>query len=99
MASFLLGHARVLDRRLGIPVPLDDHAFGLVAVEVEVVSQSAGVLRPHDLHGLIGQAQVLLALALVKLESCDTKKLTHGAVLQDSTMKAVPNSSLDPPDL
>jgi len=73
----------------GVPVPLDDDALGLIAVEVEVVSQGAGVLRPHDVHGLIGQAQVLLALALVTPESCDTKKLTDGSVLQDVTTRAV----------
>jgi hypothetical protein len=56
----------VLDRRLGVPVPLDDHALGLIVVEVEVVSQRARLLRRHDLRGLIGQAQVLVALALVK---------------------------------
>src|SRR5687767_15713179 len=83
----------MLDRRLGVPVPLDEHALGLIAIEVEVVLERSGVLRPHDLHCLIGQAQVLLALALVKLESCDTKKLTHGAVLQDLPTKAGPNSS------
>ena len=67
----------VSDGRLGVPVPLDDHALGLIAVEVEVVSQRARLLSPHHLCGLIGQAQVLLAFALVKLESCDPKKLTH----------------------
>ena len=75
----------VLDRRLGVPVPLDEHAFRLIAVEVQVVRQRAGVLRPHDLPGLLGQAQLILALALAKLESCDTKKLTHGSILQDVT--------------
>src|SRR6476660_3935449 len=68
----------VLHRGLGVPVPLDDHAFGLIVVEEQVVLEGAGVLRLHDRIGLLGQAQVLLALALAKLESCDTKKLTHG---------------------
>src|SRR5687768_13103423 len=73
----------MLDRRLGVPVPLDEHALGLIAIEVEVVLERSGLFRPHELQCLIGQAQVLLALACLKLESCDTKKLTHGAVLQD----------------
>jgi hypothetical protein len=40
---------RVLDGRLGIPVPLDDDALGLIVVEVGVVLQRSGVLGPHDL--------------------------------------------------
>jgi hypothetical protein len=69
----------VLDGRLGVPVPLEDHALGLVVVEVDVVLKRSGVLRPHDLHGLSGQALELLELALAKLEASDTQKLTHGS--------------------
>jgi hypothetical protein len=39
-------------------------------------------LGPYDLHGLSGQALELLDLALVKLVSSDTLKLTHGSGLQ-----------------
>src|SRR4029453_5851767 len=70
---------RVLDGRLGVPVPLDDDAFGLIVVEVGVVLQRSGVLGPHDLHRLSGQALELLELALVELEPSDTQKLTHGS--------------------
>ncbi len=63
----------VLDERLGVPVPLDDHALGLVVVEVDVVLQRSAVLGPHDLHGLSGQAFELLDLALVELEPSDTE--------------------------
>src|SRR6266571_7163289 len=38
----------VLDGGLGVPVPLDDDALGLVVVEVGVVLQGAGLLGPHD---------------------------------------------------
>jgi hypothetical protein len=72
----------VLDERLGVPIPLEDDALGLIVVEVNVVLQRASVLRPHDLHALSGQALELLELALVKLESSDTHKLTHGSGLQ-----------------
>ena len=67
----------VLDERLGVLVPLEDDALGLIVVEVNLVLQRSGVLGPHDLHGLSGQALELLELALVKLESSDTLKLTH----------------------
>jgi hypothetical protein len=72
----------------GVPVPLEDDALGSIVVEVNVVSQRAGVLRPHDLHGLSGQALELLDLALVKLESSDTPKLTHGSGLQTLALLA-----------
>ena len=65
-------------RRLGVPVPLDDDALGLVVVEVGVVLQRSGVLGPHDLHGLSGQPLELLEFALVNPESSDTHQLTHG---------------------
>ena len=65
-------------RCLGVPVPLDDHALGLIVVQVQVVLEGARVLRRHDRVGLLRQAQVLLALALVELEARDTKELTHG---------------------
>ena len=74
----------VLDGRLGVPVPLEDDALGLIFIEVDAVLQRAGVLSPHDLHGLIGQALELLELALVKLEPSDTPKLTHCSGLSDS---------------
>jgi hypothetical protein len=73
---------RVLDERLGVPESLEDDALGLIIVEVGVVLQRACVLGPHDLHGLSGQALELLDLALVKLESNDTLKLTHCSGLQ-----------------
>ena len=57
----------MLDERLGVPVPLEDDAFGLIVVEVNVILQRASVLGPRDLHGLSGQALELLDLALVKL--------------------------------
>ena len=78
----------MLDERLRVPVPLEDDALGLIVVEVDLVSQRAGVLRPHDLHGLSGQALELLALALVKLESSDTLKLTHRSGLQTLALLA-----------
>jgi hypothetical protein len=34
----------LLDERLGVPVPLEDDALGLVVVEVDVVLQRSGVL-------------------------------------------------------
>ncbi len=69
----------MLDGRLGVPVPLQDDALGLIVVEVDVVLQRSGVLGPHDLHGLSGQALELLELALVKLEPSDTQEFTHGS--------------------
>src|SRR5260370_42059035 len=72
----------VLNKRLGVPVPLEDDALGLIGVEVNGVLQCARVLSPRDLHGLSGQALELLELALVKLESSDSLKLTHGSGLQ-----------------
>jgi hypothetical protein len=62
--------------------PLEDHALGLVVVEVDVVLERSGVLGPHDLPGLSGQALELLELALVNLEPSDTLKLTHCSGLQ-----------------
>jgi hypothetical protein len=41
--------------------------------------QRSGVLGPHDLHRLSGQAFALLALAFLELESSDTLALSHGA--------------------
>src|SRR5919204_3112772 len=67
----------VLDGRRRVPVALDDHALGLVVVEVGVELERSAVLGPYDLHGLSGQALVLLDLALVKLETSDTQDLTH----------------------
>jgi hypothetical protein len=78
----------VLDERLGVPVPLEDDALGLVVVEVNVVLQRSGVLGPHDLHALSGQALELLELALVKLESSDALKLTHCSGLQTFALLA-----------
>jgi hypothetical protein len=72
----------VLDECLGVPVPLEDDALGLIVVEVDVVLQGSGLLGPHDLHALSGQALELLELALVKLEPSDTQKLTHCSGLQ-----------------
>src|SRR4051812_26415187 len=46
----------VLHERLGVPVPLEDDGLGLIVVEVDLVLQRAGVLRPHDLHASSGQA-------------------------------------------
>ena len=37
----------MLDGRLGVPVPLQDDALGLIFIEVGVVLQRAGVLRPQ----------------------------------------------------
>jgi hypothetical protein len=67
----------VVDGRLGVPLPLDDYALGLIVVEVGVVLQRSGVLGPHDLHRLSGQALELVELAFVELEPSDTQKLTH----------------------
>jgi hypothetical protein len=50
--------------------------------------QRAGVLGPHDLHALHGQALELLELALVKFDSSDTLKLTHGSGLQTFALLA-----------
>ena len=73
----------VLDERLGVPVPLEDDALGLIVAEVDLVLQRPGVLGPHDLHGLSGQAVELLELAhFVKLEPADALKLTHCSGLQ-----------------
>ena len=69
---------RVLDERLGVPIPLDDDALGLVVSEVDVVLQRSGVAVPDDLHRLSGQALELAELAFVKLESSDTQELSHG---------------------
>jgi hypothetical protein len=62
----------VLDERLGVSVPLEDDALGLIVVDVDAVLQRAGVLGPHDLHASSGQALELLDLALVELGSSDT---------------------------
>ena len=76
----------MLDERLGVPVPLEDDALGLIVVEVDVVLQRSGVLGPHDLQALSGQALELLEFALVELESNDSLKLTHGSGLQTPAM-------------
>src|SRR6266545_3208330 len=68
----------VLDERAGVPVALEDHALGLVVVEVGLVLQRSSVLRTHDLHALSGQALELFELALVDLEASDPLKLTRG---------------------
>jgi hypothetical protein len=67
----------VLDERGGVPVPLEDDALGLIVVEVDVVLQRSGVLGPHDLYRLSGQALELVDIAFVKLEPSDTHELTH----------------------
>ena len=68
----------MLEGRLGVPVPLDDDALGLVLVEVGVELQRSGVLGPHDLHRPSGQALVLVELAFVELESSDTRAQPWG---------------------
>jgi mannitol-1-/sugar-/sorbitol-6-phosphatase len=67
----------VLDDRLGVPVSLVDDALGLIVVEVDLILQRSGVLGPHDVHGLRGQALELLDLPLVKLEPGDTFYLSQ----------------------
>src|SRR6266571_1348035 len=67
----------VLHDRLGVPVSLVDDALGLIFVEVDLILQRPGVLGPHDVHGLRGQALELLDLPLVKLEPSDTFYLTQ----------------------
>src|SRR6266496_929762 len=92
----------VLDRGLGVLVPLDDHAFGLVVVEEQVVLERAGLVRCHERVGLLGQPQILVALALDELETCDAEQLTHGPDLQDLTTMAFPSGmgrSLDSTNL
>jgi hypothetical protein len=79
---------RVLDERLGVPESLEDDALGLIVVEVDVVLQRAGVLGPHDLHRLSGQAFELVDIALLKLEPSDTHKLTHCSGLQTLALLA-----------
>jgi len=83
----------VLDERLGVPIPLEDDALGLIVAEVDLVLQRPGVLGPYDLHGLSGQALELLELALMKLEPTDALKLTHCSGLQSRLV-----SSGSPPD-
>jgi hypothetical protein len=61
---------------------LEDHALGLVVVEVDAVLKRSGVLGPHDLHRLGGQPFELVELAFVDPESSDTPKLTHCFDLQ-----------------
>src|SRR5579859_5092192 len=67
----------MLDDRLGVPVSLVDDALGLIFVEVDLILQRPGVLGPHDVHGLRGQALELLDLPLVELEPIDTFNLTQ----------------------
>ena len=69
------------DFRNADAIPLEDDAFGLVVVEVGVVLQRPGVLRPHDLHASGGQALELLDVAVVKREPDDALQLTHGVLL------------------
>jgi hypothetical protein len=40
---------------------------GLIVAQVNLVLQRPGVLGPHDLHGLNGQALEFLELALMNL--------------------------------
>jgi hypothetical protein len=54
----------------------------MIVVEVDVVLQRSGVLGPRDLHRLSGQALELVDIALVKLESSDSHKLTQCSDLQ-----------------
>src|SRR6202035_2403719 len=67
----------MLDDRLGVPVSLVDDALGLIVIEVDLVLQRSGVLGPHDVHDLRGQALELLDLPLAKLEPSDTLYLTQ----------------------
>ena len=61
-----------------VPVPLEDDALRLVVVEEDLELQSSGVLVPHDLHRLRGQAFELLQPVLVELAPSDALKLAHG---------------------
>src|SRR6202140_903711 len=67
----------VLDERFGVPVSLQDDALGLIAVEVDLVSQCSAVPGPRDLHGSSGQALELLELAFLELEPSDPLEFTH----------------------
>jgi hypothetical protein len=50
------------------------------STEVGVILQRSGVLGPHELHRLSGQALVFVDLALMDLEPSDTQKLTQCSV-------------------
>src|SRR5467141_3484264 len=76
----------VLDQRLRVPVPLEDDAIRLVLVEVDLVLQGSGVLAPHDLHELGGQALELLELALAELEPTDALDLPDCPPVHDSAL-------------
>ena len=87
----------VLDERLGVPVPLEDDALGMIVVEVNVVLQRPGVLGAHDLHALSDQAREISELAIVKLEPTESLKLTHHSGLQTFCVDGVDRRSVLPP--
>src|SRR5688572_399049 len=68
---------KVLDRGVGVAVALEHQRLGLILVEEDLVLKRAGVLGPHDLHGLFRQALPFLDLAGMKFDPCDAFDLVH----------------------
>src|SRR5690348_15145370 len=68
---------KVLERGVGIAVALEHDRLALIFVEEDFVLERAGVLGPHDLHGLFRQALPLRELAGTKLYPCDAFDLLH----------------------
>src|SRR5215207_177135 len=69
----------MLQRGVGVSVPLEDDRLALVVVEEHLVLQGPGVSGSHDLHGLLSQALPLVELAGVDLHPCDALDLLHRA--------------------
>src|SRR5438105_2479150 len=70
----------MLQRGVGVSVPLEDDRLALVGVEEHFVLQGAWVSGSHDLHGLLSQALPLVQLAGVELDPCDALDLVHRAI-------------------
>src|ERR671924_1203791 len=67
----------MLQRGVGVSVPLEDDRLALVVVEEHLVLQGAWVSRSHDLHGLLSQALPLVELAGTEFDPCDALDLVH----------------------
>src|SRR6185437_5083710 len=75
----------VLQRRVGVSIPLEDDRLALIVVEEHLVLKGAWVSGPHDLHGFLRQAFPLVKLAGTDPDACDPLDLLHQRPPVDST--------------
>ena len=89
----------MIQEGLLVAVPLEDETLGVVAVEVQLVLQSPGVLSAHQVRAFRGETLKLVKLAIMDFESSHTLKFAHCSYLlllpQDVGYLAAPPRQYD----